>query len=215
MIRGLGVLVLLLAAGCEPAPPTKATKSDVITDAPDAAKECDTCGYRAGPSHLCGLTHWCETCQRGVAEPNHVCGHTTFCLPCRRETGMFHSCGDTKICWNPRCRAGGQVIEKGSNHVCGETAFCVQCRVEANEGHDCRLGTYACPRCEVEVSKTHACGLSQYCPTCRREKSNPIPCREHVSDAGADCEDCRIPHKCGQTFFCPTCRTEKPTTHYH
>ena len=178
----LGMLVLLAACGKEPSSgPNKnaygpADGSGHLQKGDHEA--CAKCGHPAGPHHLCGRTQWCASCARDIEVENHICAKTHYCPTCRRETGESHVCGKTEICWKPACRAYGKVMEGGTNHICMRTHFCTTCGWDVLRGHDCGLKTYACAKCEMEVSQVHVCGTSHFCTKCTRPAySFDIPTR--------------------------------------
>lgn len=176
---------------------------------------CDRCGSPAGKHHQCNRTRWCPSCLRDCGD-NHICGKTEYCNSCLREIGQLnHACGKTRICRSPQC-SQDRLIEVGPNHVCTETQYCKKCGFEHYSGKDDCPETYACPRCEVEVSRHHhVCLFSSFCRECGMEAALPLACRRHSGEPSRDCPDCKILHHCGETRFCPECREEKETTHRH
>lgn len=195
--------LLLACAACHRAPdagpgapqrPAKRTEST-----------CPSCGARAGPAHICGVTYLCDVCSR-EAGPGHICGKTRFCRECGRETARFpirspHVCGLTRPCMSPECAAQGVPAEAGPGHVCGHTHLCLQCRREVGENHNCTAGTAFCAQCLVEMDPAaHTHGRSAFCADRK--------CRVEASVAEGE-------HRHGETRWCAPCGREVPRTHSH
>ena len=215
-MKRLIAFAFLMLGACDKAPVPDPAQKTPGPAAQSPLQECGRCGHHAGPDHLCGRTQWCSSCARDIEVENHICAKTHYCSTCRRETGEHHVCSKTEICWKPACRKYGKVIEGGTNHVCTKTKFCVSCGWDVLPGHDCGLHTYACAKCEAEVSQAHVCGKSFFCPKCTRAAELPKTCAAHAKDGPQPgCPDCRFSHKCSETSFCPECESEKPVTHHH